>query len=132
MDTLLLFKVYEFLHIDSLLDSVRATTLLMDVPSFVKYSLPDGLWVYAFTYFLVSLWKFDEDIGREKYLIMGLPLLLGGGAEVLQLFFVQLGTFDFQDLFISVLAFIAGYIAAKPSKLGSEGEVRVWLEIGRK
>ncbi|HWL13813.1 MAG TPA: hypothetical protein VNQ57_12540, partial [Ureibacillus sp.] len=75
------------------------------------------------TYFLVSLWKFDEDVGTEKYLIMGLPLFLGGGAEILQLLFVQMGTFDFQDLFISVIAFIAGYIAAKPSKFSSEGEI---------
>lgn len=110
---MLVFKVYEFLHIDGLIDNFRENTLALYIPSFVKYSLPDGLWVYAFTYFLVSIWKFEENAGKEKYLIMSVPICLSVGGEVMQIYFSQIGTFDTQDLFISLIAFIAGYIAVK-------------------
>ncbi|PYF05612.1 hypothetical protein [Ureibacillus chungkukjangi] len=123
VDTLLIFKVYKLFQIDSIIHQIRAISVNLDIPSFVKYSLPDGLWVYAFTYFLVSMWRFDEDSGKVKYLIMGIPLLLGGGAEILQLFIHQMGTFDVQDLLISLLAFAAAYIAAKPLKARIEGEI---------
>lgn len=124
VDTLLVFKVYEFLHIDRFIANFRESTLALEIPDFVKYSLPDGLWVYAFTYFLVSIWKFEENTGKEKYLIMLIPLCLGVGGEVMQIFFSQIGTFDYQDLFISLIAYIVGYIAVQKSKCRNEGEIQ--------
>ena len=122
VDTLLVFKMYEFLQVDGFIDYVRSYTMLWEIPDFVKYSLPDGLWVYAFTYFIVSLWKFDGSRGGEKYIFMTTPLLLGAGVELVQLYFKSIGTFDFRDLVISLLAYIAGYISVSQSK--SKGEAK--------
>ena len=122
VDTLLVFKMYEFLQVDGFIDYVRSYTMLWEIPDFVKYSLPDGLWVYAFTYFVVSLWKFDESKGKEKYIFMIIPLLCGVGGELLQLYFKSIGTFDFHDLIISLLAYIAGYISVSQSK--NKGETK--------
>ncbi|HWK24580.1 MAG TPA: hypothetical protein VNS08_16245 [Ureibacillus sp.] len=123
VDNLLVFQMYEILQIDGLIDSFREHSLVLEIPSFVKYSLPDGLWVYAFTYFLVSLWKYEENAGKEKYLIMIVPLWLGVGGEIMQIFFSQIGTFDFQDLLISLIAYIAGYIAVRRSNFKNEGDI---------
>ena len=122
VDTLLVFKMYEFLQVDGFIDYVRSYTMLWEIPDFVKYSLPDGLWVYAFTYFVVSLWKFDGSKGKERYIFMMIPLLCGVGGELLQLYFKSIGTFDFHDLSISLLAYIAGYISVSQSK--SKGEAK--------
>jgi len=122
VDTLLVFKLYEWLQIDGVLDYLREITLGWNIPSFVKYSLPDGLWVYAFTYYLASLWSFDESVGKMKYFIMAIPFFLGVGGEVIQIYFNEIGTFDLYDLAISLFAFFAGYIAVRSSKASKEGD----------
>ena len=124
VDTLLVFKVYEFLQVDGLINDLRNHTMQWEISNFVKYSLPDGLWVYAFTYFIVSLWKFDESRAKEKYIFMMIPLLCGVGGELIQLYFKNIGTFDFYDLFISLAAYIIGYISVSQSKDRCVGEER--------
>ncbi|MGE7665811.1 hypothetical protein ACQKMN_08815 [Ureibacillus composti] len=124
VDTLLIFKVYEVLQVDVFIKRLRENTMFWGIPNFVKYSLPDGLWVYAFTYYIASIWKFDESENKAKYIFMSIPLICGLGGELIQLFYQKVGTFDLQDLVISLIAYIAGYIAVKKSKVLCEGEVK--------
>lgn len=122
-DTLLVFRFYEFLQVDGLIRDIRSHTMQWEITNFVKYSLPDGLWVYAFTYFLASLWKFDDSGGKGKYLFMTIPLLSGVGVEISQLYFVSIGTFDFHDLFISLTAYMVGYKSVSKSRERCIGEI---------
>lgn len=124
VNTLLVFRVYEVLQLDGFIKDLRQVTMQWEIPDFVKFSLPDGLWVYAFTYFIVSLWKHDESNGKEKYIFMLLPLLFGIGGELIQIFNNRIGTFDLQDVFISLIAYLVGYIAVHNPKIMKQGEVK--------
>jgi glycopeptide antibiotics resistance protein len=69
------------------------------MPSWVLYSLPDGLWVYSFSAMLYIIWK--ESIIRNKVIIM--PFLILLTSEMLQYLKIINGTFDISDIFISFI-----------------------------
>ncbi|OCS93085.1 hypothetical protein A6K76_00945 [Caryophanon latum] len=83
-----------------------------DVSSYVRYTLPDALWVYAFASFLCVKWV-GEPTSMWRTTFIVLPFLLGPGSEVAQFIFPTLGTFDVIDLYSMVLAYIAAYSVSK-------------------
>ena len=74
-----------------------------DIPSWLYYSLPDGLWVYAFTSALLIFW--NQEIEKVKYWLL-IPFISGVSIEIAQGLKLLQGTFDFLDLAFTVLALI--------------------------
>lgn len=74
------------------------------LPNWIKFNLPDGLWFYAFLSTIFCIWK-DMDNG---YLIIWLlvAMIMSAFLEIGQACKVIQGTFDFNDL----LAYFAGSI----------------------
>jgi glycopeptide antibiotics resistance protein len=66
------------------------------LPSWVYFSLPDGLWVYSFTSIILILWA-----GKINYWLI-IPFITGVLVEILQ-GFTFIGTFDYLDLAFSIL-----------------------------
>lgn len=99
--TLIMFDWFSNLGIDNFITSMRSMLFNLKnyLPSWTYYSLPDGLWIYAFNSALLILWN-------GKLTLWLLPPVLGGTiVELAQGIKIFPGTFDILDLFFSLLAF---------------------------
>ncbi len=75
------------------------------VPDPILNSLPDGLWVFAFTNWIIFIWN-----GRPPWQWLVCGVALGIGSEIGQAFSIVPGTFDFCDLFFYFAGFALAYI----------------------
>ncbi len=80
--------------------------LLEGLPEWVRYTLPDALWVYALTAAIVRLQRDSSALVRALYL--AIPAALGPGAELLQAAGALPGTFDPLDLVATAVALLLG------------------------
>lgn len=113
VDSLSIFWLIEKIGLDNWLNPIRERTMMWDINSFIKYSLPDGLWVYSFSYFIFSIWLAPTEEKVLKYLFLSIPLLLGVGGEIAQLAFPAVGTFDSQDVAVSLSAYFLAFAVIK-------------------
>ncbi len=74
------------------------------LPHWTYYSLPDGLWVYAFTSALLILW----DGKLNGWLLV--PFSTGPCFEIAQALHFFPGTFDIVDIFFTISALILSII----------------------
>ena len=72
-------------------------------PDWFVFNLPDGLWAFSFTSFLMISTKRDSSRTRQIYLLIGLLVMVG--LELLQ-GSVLMGTFDPFDLLAIFLGFV--------------------------
>ncbi len=112
-DSLSIFRLLELIGLDNVLNPIREKTMMWNINSFIKYSLPDGLWVYSFSYFIFSIWLLEMEEKTMKYLFLSVPLLFGVGGELIQLVCPAVGTFDWQDLFVSLGAYLLAFVVIK-------------------
>lgn len=73
-------------------------------PDWVKYNLPDGLWLYAFTCLNIFIWKNSESNVRLFWIAI-IPIT-GFTSEIMQYYHIILGTYDLKDIicyFISII-----------------------------
>lgn len=79
------------------------------LPEWFLYSLPDGLWSYAFTSYFVIRLHFDENsLGKICYLVF-CPLL-SIIFELGQNYYIFPGTFDYTDLWLQVMGSILPFV----------------------
>ena len=84
------------------------------LPSFVIYSLPEGLWVFVATIFSKNI-IFEK--GEFYFEAIYIPLIFAIGLEFLQLIHVTHGMFDFLDILVSVLFWsVANYLLNYPQE----------------
>jgi hypothetical protein len=82
------------------------------IPDAIMYSLPDALWVYAFTSVLVLIWMENLQSKWARSWI-ALPTLLGVGGEIGQKFGFIPGTFDWNDCAAYLLAGLLGLFLSR-------------------
>jgi hypothetical protein len=108
---LLMFKWFHAVGFESLILRLRLATSSTKaaLPFWFIYSLPDGLWVYALTAFMILLWR-DVKSLPIKMFWLSLGLLLGVGSELGQLAGIVPGVFDKADLAVCVIAPVAAFL----------------------
>ena len=76
------------------------------LPSFLVFSLPEGLWVLA-----VTLASKNIYFGKERYLIhlAVLPIIIAVALEFFQLTNITNGTFDWLDIASAICFWALGY-----------------------
>ena len=79
------------------------------LPSWVYFSLPDGLWVYSFTSIILLIWE-----GEINYWLI-IPFTTGILVEVMQ-GFSFIGTFDWIDFIFSIFGFFISIIIINKNK----------------
>ena len=94
--TILLFDWIEFIKIDNESDVIREFFTHYYIPGWIKFNLPDLLWVFGFTSVMLIIWKNVNS--RIRYVYIILPLCIGVLSEILQFYIPNLGTFDFTDI----------------------------------
>tara|TARA_R110002049_G_C9172462_1_gene562054 strand:+ start:5790 stop:6227 length:438 start_codon:yes stop_codon:yes gene_type:complete len=108
--TLLMFNWFDVIgftyHIQTLRDIVNSVNYYL--PQWIYFSLPDGLWTYAFT---SAILLFDEN----KYFLL-IPFSLSIVIELLQFFNLFKGTYDPIDLIFYFLGYVLPFFVFKNYK----------------
>ena len=94
--SLLLFKWCELIHILVKVDMVRLAVGDVILSDFIKYSLPDGLWIASYITVMDVVWK-NKSQRIKLCWVMFLPII-AIASELLQLAGLLVGTFDILDL----------------------------------
>lgn len=81
---------------------LSSMSLALSTDNFVRYNLPDGLWMLSLCLFFIALW------GNRKSAIPWLIFAFGMGLslEIFQHFGITKGTFDFIDILFYLIAFV--------------------------
>lgn len=95
-DTIRLYRWVKATVGTAALDSLRETTLGWDIPEFVRFSLPDGMWCAAYVLIADGIW--GNERGLIKHIIVSFIPAVAIGHECLQLLGLARGTFDPSDL----------------------------------
>lgn len=94
--SLLMFRWFEKLGISNEVDTFREFVNSGGIYGWVKYCLPDGLWLFAYMFLIGSIWG-DSKSWRSYFFLYSLPIcaLI---SEMLQYFGLLPGTFDWIDI----------------------------------
>lgn len=76
--------------------SLDMHTIPSKFPLWLRFSFPDGLWLYSFLMWLILLWQ--KRINVESFVWYCIVILIAFGSEILQYFSLMKGTFDMNDI----------------------------------
>jgi len=87
--------------------ALRVTASFIHVPAFFLYSLPDAVWAYSLTSFMMLVWRDSDSRFRLVWISSGLvaPIVV----ELGQLVGWFPGTFDVRDLIASTSAALLAF-----------------------
>jgi len=86
------------------------------LPDWIKYCLPDALWVYSFTSFLIITLSGKLNVSQLNFYLL-LPSCIGVFSELGQLTGAIPGTYDFQDILSYSTAGLLAYVLCSDRQL---------------
>lgn len=101
---LIMFQLLEKWGMSNLLNSIRNISTDFSLFSWVKYSVPDGLWLFSYMFLIDIIWQNHKSILYYIFL-WSLPVV-AIMSELLQYVAIVPGTFDIIDLVCYVSAVI--------------------------
>jgi hypothetical protein len=121
-DSLLMFGWFNKIGLSDTIDLLRSNQLLQNltIPNWIKFSLPDALWLFSFNYILLTLWNFN--LNRQSAFWLFLAPTIGLFSEIGQLIGLVPGTFDLVDLLLLLIATLIPFLLVnnlKPIKIES-------------
>lgn len=105
-NNLKMFNWFSQMGIAGFVDSLRFFTLSFKshFPSWLFYSLPDALWTYSLTVFMIL--NFNRRIDYNSFFWISLGPFISIGMELSQSIGLLKGTFDIIDLILCIIASI--------------------------
>lgn len=100
--SLLMFNWFDSLGISKQVDCLRDIAQGGGIYDWVKYSLPDGLWIFSYMFIIDAIWNGERN-ALSFIFIYGLPFI-AILSEFLQCFGLCPGVFDWKDLASYVFA----------------------------
>ena len=128
--TLLVFDWLETVRLLQPSLHLRQACSEIRLPDWLLYSLPDGLWVYALTSWMILIWDRKPPL---PWLLVGIALGLGG--ELGQLMGIVPGTYQNLDMIFYTAGFLAACLQLEmlhetslPIRIGpaGHGHFRFW------
>lgn len=121
-ESLVLFNWIEDISLSGVVNVIRNIfyPLKSIVPNWIVFSLPDGLWVYAFTSSFLIIW--DNNFKNKIFIIL-IPVLISILLELSQYFEICEGTFDFTDLTFYFFASILSILIFKLKHMEYENKI---------
>lgn len=107
--TLNIYQWCSLLGLSNFIDYARVWVSAWNIPDFIRYSLPDGLYCAAYILIIDAIWKDDDSL--IKHLVITLVPLVTITSEIFQYFGLVKGTFDLCDLFFYITPIIAYYLS---------------------
>jgi hypothetical protein len=87
----------------------KSLSLSQVFPKWIVFSLPNGLWAFAYALLITGIWKGSKS--RLKYFWMASIPLLVVGFEILQYAEIIPGTFCMQDIALGMAGLTTGILA---------------------
>tara|TARA_B100001540_G_scaffold234101_1_gene208289 strand:- start:658 stop:987 length:330 start_codon:yes stop_codon:yes gene_type:complete len=104
--------MFDWLHtlgVSDLVIKLRKLSLFnAQIPLWIKYSLPDGLWVYSLTSLMIIIWK--DVRSKSKYYWITSSIIIAIIIEIGQYFKFIPGTYDSIDIFLCLIAFSLSFL----------------------
>jgi len=94
--TLNIYQWCMVLGISNTIDSLRYSVQDWDITEWIKYSLPDGLYVAAYILIMDAIWQESDSL--IKHFIIAFVPVVTITSEIFQYFGLVKGTFDFCDM----------------------------------
>lgn len=106
----LFFNWFSTVGIENWLNTVREKSLPIYsfLPGWIVYSLPNGLWAFAYTLIVLRIWKGSNSF-IKYFWFLSIPLLVFG-FEVLQVTGDLRGTFCWSDIIWGALGITLGVL----------------------
>lgn len=92
-------------------DAIRKFFSDYQISDWIRFNLPDLLWVFGFTSVMLIIWKGVQSKIKLLYII--LPLFIGVASELLQYFNPNFGTFDLSDIFFYTFGSLTSILTLK-------------------
>ena len=105
----IIFYWFSCIGIEFIIDSIRNSDIFfLNIPFWLKYNFPDGLWVYSLINIFLFIWI--DDINKHNFYYVYISVLIACICEILQFYNIIPGTYDFIDilfyLFFGFLPFL--------------------------
>lgn len=98
---LLMFRWFEFLNLNYLIQDIRDFATSYKFPNWFVYNFPDGLWIMSYILIVLEMW--NRKITTQNIFWILIISFIAITSEVFQCIGVIRGTFDFLDLFFYFL-----------------------------
>lgn len=108
-DSLLMFRWFDTIGLGQTIKTVRQLIGHSNLPAWTVFSLPDAVWIFSFTNFMLIIWR-DKFYGQSLFWIFIAPTI-GLLSEVGQAFHLIRGTFDTTDLTLILIASFLPFIS---------------------
>lgn len=102
--SLLMFDWFDAIGIDNEIDGLRRLFQGEGIYGWVKYSLPDGLWVFSYMFLVDAIWNGSRSISSFIF-IYSLPII-ALLSEFFQYFGLLPGVFDWIDVASYIFAIL--------------------------
>lgn len=96
------------------IEQIRNNIHNYNLPDFVKYSLPDGLYCASYILIIDAIWHNEKPLNN---LVVALIPLIAIANEVLQYFGMTKGTFDWYDIICYVTPLLLFYLISTNFKI---------------
>lgn len=108
-DNLVMFSWFDSMGLRTVVSSLRESTntFISILPKWVRFSLPNGLWLFGGVLLLSNIWK-DEYIQRYVWIFIFSSIAFG--SEFAQLTGILQGTFDSIDLLLMTISATAAIL----------------------
>ena len=100
--SLLMFNWFDSIGIGNEIDGLRRLFQGEGIYGWVKYSLPDGLWLFSYMFIVDAIWDSERN-AMSMLFLWGLPVV-SILSECLQYFGLLPGVFDWMDMASYLLA----------------------------
>jgi len=107
-DSLLMFRWFDNFGLGEIIKTARQSIGHSNLPAWTIFSLPDALWIFSFTSFILIIWQ-DKFSAQSIPWILIAPII-GLFSEIGQAFHLVRGTFDLTDLTLILIASFFSFI----------------------
>ena len=104
-------NINQILNTESIQTIQIIRTQSMPLPSWIIYSLPEGLWLFATTLYSKKLYF---DWNKHKISLVYFPILFAFTVEFFQATHITNGSFDLMDLLVSLFCWSIALILPTP------------------
>lgn len=113
IESLKMFSWFKSINISKVITTIRNYALNYEllIPDWVKFSLPDGLWLFSFISLILITWKNEINSSNLLWLI-SLPII-ALLSEIGQFISIIPGTFDWTDIAMYLIGFTSPFIIYK-------------------
>ena len=112
---LLMFSWFDSLGLYGVIDYLRLNFSKYNIPSWILFNYPDGVWIYSFVSLMIVVW--DKVKSNIRFFWFAIAPILGISAELGQFFNILPGTYDQFDLIFCIIGSFLPFVLLKYNKI---------------